>query len=303
MHDIPLLEVMIALKKLTGGARIRAGSRRDVRVLREELSAPGDGTLSVGRTPASGVSPIAEFFRVRSPTACTASARRVRSFTIICDCAAVVLGADVGRESRCGRQVCKGFERTHRRREDIRAQSTYGAVRGRGWCDPHHPTFDKGADFARHSGFFIFDSSRLCVQAKRRFVVARSGATKARLASEKSSPQRPDSRCVRTLDYESVGQHDSLALSVADAADVLGRETPEGREFAQNGDDLFDARRRFYDGKAPQLLDCPNDPRLWLCGYTRKNSLPECSLDQGNILRSIFDRTKISWGTPTSSQP
>ena len=108
---------------------------------------------------------------------------------------------------------------------------------------------------------------------------------------------------VRTADYETVGQHDSLALCVSDAANLLGRETRRGKEFGHHADGLFDTRRRFYKGKPPKLPEAANDPRLWLCGYTRKNLLPEKSMDAGNALFDIYQRHRHRLVWRSSSRP
>src|SRR5262249_37166452 len=89
----------------------------------------------------------------------------------------------------------------------------HAALAGPWWRDPHNPTFDKGADFARHSGFFIFDCA---------FAYKRSGDrslldwARGKLQWHLNSrhPNGLIRGCVRTPEYETVGQHDSLALSV-----------------------------------------------------------------------------------------
>jgi hypothetical protein len=170
----------------------------------------------------------------------------------------------------------------------------HAVLQGPWWRDPNNPTFDKGADFARHSGFFIFDTL---------FAYKRSGdANLLKWARRKVqwhlANRHPNGLVrgeVRTANYETVGQHDSLALSLADAADVLGRETAEGKEFAGYAEELFDARRSTRQGQPTKTPERGDDPRLWLNGYTRKNKLPERDLDQGNILRLFYDRTKIPW--------
>jgi hypothetical protein len=293
MHDIPLLEVMIALTKLTGDARYDQAVDEMCAWYASNCPHPQTGLFPWGEHAQwsfadQGILPC-------SFTNGMASYRKDGS--IIHDHLRFAPGWFWERLWKAKPQVVVNFAKgLNGHIVDVKTfeHNRHAVVAGPWWRDPNNPTFDKGADFARHSGFFIFDTL---------FAFKHSGDrslldwARRKLAWHLTNrhPNGLIRGCVRTADYEGVGQHDALALCVADAADMLGRETTEGREFAQHADDLFDARRRFYAGKSPNLPTAANDPRLWLCGYTRKNLLPEKTMDAGNILADMFKRTGIPW--------
>ena len=158
------------------------------------------------------------------------------------------------------------------------------------WHDPQRPGTGQGKDFARHAGFFVFD----CL-----FAYARSGDETLLDWSRRKLKWHLDHRlpngivrgCVRAKSENEEGQHDSLALSISDAAAVLG-DTPAGREFAAYADELFEARRRQLPGTQLPLPEEPGDDRLWMDGYIRK---PHFRLAPTNLDALVYERTGISW--------
>jgi hypothetical protein len=103
------------------------------------------------------------------------------------------------------------------------------------------PYLGQGKDFARHAGFFIFETL---------FAWQLSGDTalldwarrKLQYHLERRLPNGLVRGCARSKGWEHSGQHDQLALCLADAAAMLGRETPVGREMRAAADELFAAR-------------------------------------------------------------
>jgi hypothetical protein len=86
--------------------------------------------------------------------------------------------------------------------------------------------------------------------------------------------------CTRTDEENEEGQHDLLALALHDAAEALGPDTAEGREFADYARDLFSAKaRRLAASPRPRMPD-PGE-HLWMSGYFRR---PRIEIAPGNIL-------------------
>lgn len=293
MHDIPLLEVMLALGRLTGEARYE-------RAVDEMFAYYGKHCPG----PESGLFPWGEHaqwsFADRGILPCTFldglhSFRKDGSITHDHLRFAPEWFWDRmwAHHPDAVVRFAKGL---NNHIVDVKTfeHNRHGILAGKWWRDPHKPTFDQGKDFARHSGFFIFD----CLYAYKRGG-DRSLLDWARKKLDWHLRNRLPNGLVRgpirSKAYEEMGQHDSLALCVADAADVLGRETPEGRAFAADADELFDARRKTLQGRPPVLPDCAGDPRLWLNGYSRRHLLPEFQFSQGNILRAVHERTGIPW--------
>ena len=129
------------------------------------------------------------------------------------------------------------------------------------------PYTGQGKDFARHAGFFIFD----CL-----FAFRKSGdrglldwaRRKTAYHMKHRLPGGIVRGCIRTPGYEGEGQHDSLAMSLHDAAQALGLETPEGAEFLAIAEELFGARRKQHEGKQAQPFEEELPPAAaWNCGY------------------------------------
>lgn len=162
------------------------------------------------------------------------------------------------------------------------------------WHDKHNPGTGQGKDFARHAGFFIFDTL---------FAYARSGDESLLEWARRKTKYHMDRRlpngiihgCVRSKEEQEEGQHDSFVLSIADAADVLG-DTPEGHEFRAYAEELFDARRKMLQSEPIPLPEEPGDGRLWLDGYIRKAPI---KLRAGNMQAQMYARTGIPWYADT----
>jgi len=90
------------------------------------------------------------------------------------------------------------------------------------------------------------------------------------------------------------GQHDGLGLSVGDAADLLGRDTPEGREFGGYADELFEARAREAASREPLKLEGEPDGSIWMRGYFRKPS-HAYRISHGSFDLQLYRRTKCEW--------
>ncbi len=129
----------------------------------------------------------------------------------------------------------------------------HAPLAGRHWNEI--PYTGAGKDFARHAGFFIFETA---------FAGKRSGDVSllewARWKLAWHLDRRLSSGMIRGTarrpSEEQPGQHDLLALCVADAADVLGRETAEGAGLGAAADELFSVRET--PGNEPTF-----DPGAW----------------------------------------
>jgi len=293
MHDIPILEVMIALTKLTGDAKYEKAVDEMFAYYGKNCPHPDTGLFPWGEHAQWS-------FADRGILPCTfldgLHSYRKNGWVIHDHLRFAPAWFWERMWASSPEAVVKFAKGLYGHIVDANTfeHNRHAARAGPRWRDPHNPDFDKGKDFARHSGFFIFD----CL-----FAFKSSGDRSLLEWAQKKLDWHFRNRLpnglvrgtVRTKAHEEVGQHDSLALSVADAADLLGRDTPEGRTFGQHAEELLDARRRFYAGQPPELPDCPNDPRLWLNGYSRKKSLPENQIDHANILRMVHQRTGIPW--------
>lgn len=166
----------------------------------------------------------------------------------------------------------------------------HGALGPNWWHDPKKPATGTGKDFARHAGFFIFD----CL-----FAYSKNGDDSLLDWSRKKLKWHLHRRLhngiisgtARSKEEKEEGQHDSLALSLADAADVLG-DTAAGREFRGYSEELLDARRRQSGDRPFNLPNCPPDGRLWIDGYFRK---APARLTPANVDLMVYRRTKIQW--------
>ncbi|MFW6038921.1 MAG: hypothetical protein ACOC9P_00410 [bacterium] len=169
----------------------------------------------------------------------------------------------------------------------------HGAMTSKWWRDPDNPDNGPGKDFARHSGFFIYD----CL-----FAYAKSGKRDlldwARRRLKWHYDQRLDNGlvrgCVRTPAYQQENQHDSLALCVDDAAKLLEADEA-GVKFAAYARELFDTCatvRPTQPLPTPDKSGEPKDPRIWLDGYMAK---PPFKLVPANAYHDIHTRTGIQW--------
>lgn len=291
MHDIPLLEVMIALTKLTGDRRYDNAVDEMCAFFGKHGAHPDTGLFGWGEhgqwsfpdreiLPCTFTDGLASFrehgYMVHDHLRCAPAWFWDRMWKHHPE--AVV-------------RFAHGLN-GHIVDEKTYEHNRHAALTAKWWRDPKNPDFDAGKDFARHAGFHLIDCLYAYKRSGDRALLDWSRGIlgwhlKNRL------PNGIIRGCVRTVGYEKEGQHDSLALCVADAADFLGRDTPEGREFGAHADELFDARRKQYAGTSPQVPDAADDPRLWLWGYFRKSELIQGWV--GNVLASIHHRTGIPW--------
>jgi hypothetical protein len=293
MHDVPLLETMLALTRLTGDARYERAVDAMFAYYGKHCPEPTNGLFPWGEHAQWS-------FCDREILPCSFM-EGLRAFRaeghVIHDhlrfAPAWFWDRMWAHHPQAVVKFAKGLD-GHVVDAKTFEHNRHAALRGKWWRDPHKPDFDQGHDFARHSGFYVFD----CLYAFKRSGdrgLLEWARRKLDWHLGNRFPNGLVRGCVRSPGYEKVGQHDALALCVADAADLLGRETPEGRAFGADADELFDARRRTCKGRATELPDCPGDPRLWLNGYTRRHLLPESRIAQGNILRDVHARTGIPW--------
>ena len=293
MHDIPLLEVMIALTQLTGDGKYEQAV--DEMFSFYAANCPHKET---------GLFPWGEHaqwsFADRDILPCSfldGLKQWRETGSIIHDHLRFAPGWFWERMWKAGPDAVVKFAKgLNGHIVDVKTfeHNRHAALAGPWWRDPHKPDFDQGKDFARHAGFFIFD----CL-----FAFKRSGDRSLYEWSQRKLEWHMQNRLpngiirgpIRSKAYEMEGQHDSFALSLMDSVDVLGRDTAEGQYFLSRAEDLFESRRRQRTGQNPVLPECPKDPRLWLCGYSRKHLLPEKELEPANVLKWVYDRTGIQW--------
>ena len=148
-----------------------------------------------------------------------------------------------------------------------------------------------GGDFARHSGHYIFD----CL-----FAFKKSGDRSlldwARRKLQYHLSNRLPNGIIRASRSQPPveGQHDGLALSVGDAADLLGRETPEGREFGEYADDLFEMRAKEAAQRPAPVIEGEPEGDAWVSGYFRKPR-QTFGWGRGSTNRQLYDRTGCEW--------
>jgi hypothetical protein len=163
----------------------------------------------------------------------------------------------------------------------------HAPLNGKEWRDLEEPdTVGKGKDFARHSGFYIFD----CL-----FAYSKTGDTgllewarrKAHYHLARRLPNGIVRGCERSKEFNSEGQHDAFALCLSDAAGMLG-DTNVGREFASYAAELFEARRAVGPSTPAPAGDVNGS--VWVDGYFRKPAIP---LPWGNVTHDVYARTGI----------
>ena len=155
--------------------------------------------------------------------------------------------------------------------EETFEHNRHGALTENWWHDPKNPEYGPGKDFARHAGHYIFD----CL-----FAYKKSGDASLLEWSKRKLDWHLKRRlpngiirgCVRTDGENSEGQHDSLALCVADAAALLDEGTPGKTEFADAAAELFDARLKLVADYPAPRTEGEGHPSMWIGGYFRKGS-------------------------------
>jgi len=150
-----------------------------------------------------------------------------------------------------------------------------------------------GKDFARHSGFFIYDAV---------FAYAKSGESdllgwaleRMNYHLEKRLPNGLVRGCIRSPQWEHEGQHDALTLCVRDAADLLG-DRPEGKPFMDAAGELLEACRKVRPQQplyTPEEPTGPIHPSIWVEGYFNKFPL---RMRPASMMRQMHERSGCSW--------
>jgi len=150
------------------------------------------------------------------------------------------------------------------------------------------PYTGPGKDFARHAGFFVFD----CL-----FAFKKSGDRALLDWARRKLKYHRDRRrsngivrgCIRTPAEDGEGQHDSLALSTYDAGRMLGEETPEGAEFLAVANELFEARVKTGRGEQAKIREDADMTLAWSFGYGY-NWLAHL---RSNVPLQVWERTRM----------
>ncbi len=162
------------------------------------------------------------------------------------------------------------------------------------WHDPQNPTRGQGKDFARHAGFFIFDAL---------FAYSKSGDNtlldwakrKLQWHMDRRLPNGLVSGCARSKVENQEGQHDSLMLLVWEAARLLDEDDPGAAYFLESADELVEAKRNHCEGRPLPEPDVEGDPaRRWVLGYFRKPG-SGLGLTGGSNAELIARRFGIDW--------
>lgn len=169
----------------------------------------------------------------------------------------------------------------------------HASLTGKWWRDPKNPDMDKGKDFARHAGFFILDCLFAASRSDDRSLVDWS-RRKLQWHMGRRLANGIVSGCARTAEENAEGQHDSFSLSVLEAAELFPEGSAERAEFAAAALELLDARVRQKRGGEVQLPAVPCDGRIWRTGYFRKTD-KAFALPPGNIFHMIHQRTGSQW--------
>lgn len=155
--------------------------------------------------------------------------------------------------------------------------------------DRSQPRTGAGTDFARHSGFYIFD----CLFAYRESQdVTLLDWARKKLAwhVDRRLPTGIIPSAVRTPQEHDEGQHDLLALCTFDAGTMLGEDTPEGKEFHEIACQLLEARAAL-DGQTSPVPQT-NDLCAWGWAYGQSNA---SEFIPGLRHKQIYDRTGVAW--------
>ena len=156
MHDVPLLEVMSLLGKLTGDAKYEQALGEMFTFYGQRCPLPETGLFPWGEhaqwsfadqgiVPCSFTNGLANFRRDGS---------------IIHDHLRFAPGWFWQRMWNENPSAVVNFAKGlngHIVDNKTFEHNRHAVICGAWWRDPNNPTFDKGADFARHSGFYIFD--------------------------------------------------------------------------------------------------------------------------------------------------
>jgi len=286
MHDVPFLETLIALTRLTGDERYERAVNEVFAFYPKHCPYPATGLFPWGEHAQWDFD-----LRRAMPNCIMTPAFFLKTNAIIHEHLRFAPEWFWERMWKSGPEAvvrfAHGLDR-HIMNPDTFEHNRHAPLTEYAW-NPI-PYTGPGKDFARHAGFFIFD----CL-----FAFKKSGdrslldwaRRKVRYHMERRHPNGIIKGCIRTEGESAEGQHDSLAMSIYDAAQMLGDGTPEGREFMSAAEELFDARRR-QRAEAPPPLEAPGDPSgAWTSGYGTGLPTALC----GEVPAQFHRRTGIQW--------
>lgn len=282
MHDIPFLEALRALTRLTGESRYEDAAD-------EELEFYGHNCPH----PATGLFPWGEHaewrFTTKSPAA---------NSTVLWDPDLIIHDhLHFAPEWFWGRlweespeaviAFARGLDGHIVNRETFEHCRHAPIQRHRNLTEPKASA---GTDFARHAGFYIFD----CLYAykhSRDEGLLEWARRKLAWHTDRRHPNGIIPGCARTEQEAGEGQHDKLALCVLDAGTMVGEDTVAGREFADVGRELL-AARAALDQRSSPVPEQPAEICAW--GWAYSASTPSC-YHTGLLHKQLYDRTGIQW--------
>lgn len=176
----------------------------------------------------------------------------------------------------------------------------HAAMTSKWWRDPNTPPTDEpGKDFARHAGFYILDCAMAYqINGETAKDVLDWATRKLDYQLSHLTPQGLARGPIRTKAYdESVAQHDSLALSIWDAAQSLGPQSAQGQPFTKAAKQLLDARQKMLDqNELPALPQLPHikQGQAWMTGYFRTPKHGFMPSNQYEILHQRLGHEKLT---------
>jgi hypothetical protein len=177
--------------------------------------------------------------------------------------------------------------------EETFEHNRHGTLTRSWWRDPKNPDDSPGKDFARYSGHFIFDALFACSKSDDTSLADWS-RRKLQWHTNDPLPNGIIRGCARRPTFEQEGQHDGLALSVADAADLFDDDHPIGSEFAGYADELFAARINEVKQRPKPEISEQVDGEIWVNGYFRKPK-KTVGLGRGSTNYQLLKRTGEEW--------
>lgn len=261
MHDVPLLETLLALSQATGDGRYAQVVEDLFAFYPKNCPYPGTGLFPWGEHAQwafAGKRPwpncVIDPFMFEATGAIIHEHLRFAPAWFW----ERMWASDSGAVLR----FCRGLDR-HLMNRDTFEHNRHAPLTEYAWNEL--PYQGPGKDFARHAGFFIFDC---CFAWKKSGEVDLLDWARRKLGYHlrRRHPDGIVKGCIRTPAEEGEGQHDSLALSTWDAGQYMGEETPEGREFLDMAKELFDARAKKM-AAAPFDAGALDLAGVWRYGY------------------------------------
>jgi len=269
-HEVPFLEVLYALTGLTGDSRYAEAADAALSYYTENAPHPATGLLPWG---------VHAQWSFYSRRALPNGIVRDPHFFLAHDYITHEQGTFVPRwfwqamwDRHPGTVLAhvRGLDR-HIINKDTFEHNRHAPLTAASWHGEHYA--GPGKDFARTAGFLIFDA--IFAYAKSRDSTFLDWAR--RLLAYHLSRRRADGvikGCIRTPAEAREAHHHSLSLCVHDAAQLLGPETVEGREYMAAAQDLLDAGLK----QLPEAVYLGDDLGLrddelgsaWKWGYGRQ---------------------------------